>query len=145
MGAHISIPLYQRSIPQRYRLVAQRCCSCGGIQFPPKGVCGHCSRSFDFEEVALSGRGTVYAFTTIHPAGAPPEFATQSAMRGEYPVAIIALEEGPRLAAQLTNVEKARIGMRVEAVLRRIYVDEGVIRYGLKFQPLSRDAQAIAV
>jgi uncharacterized OB-fold protein len=141
MGAHISIPMYQRTIPQRYRLVAQRCRSCGSIQFPPKGVCGHCSRSFEFDDVTLGGRGTVDAITLIHPAGAPPEFATQSAMRGRYAVAIITLEEGPKIAAQLTNATHVRIGMPVEAVFRRIYVDEGVIRYGLKFRPLNRDVQ----
>ena len=142
MGAHISVPMYQRSIPQRYRLVAQRCCKCGGIQFPPEGVCGRCSESTDFEDVALSGEGTVYAFTVIHPAGAPPEFATQSAMRGEYPVAIIALREGPRIAAQLTYASPVRIGMKVRAVFRRIYVDEHVVRYGLKFQALDHDARS---
>lgn len=65
MGAHISIPMYQRSVSQRYRLVGHKCKHCGRVNFPPKAVCKYCLKGSEFEEVVLSGRGTVYSYTVI--------------------------------------------------------------------------------
>lgn len=138
MSAHISIPMYQRSVTQRYRLVGLKCKECGEINFPPKGVCYKCRKGTEFEEMELSGAGEVYAYTVIAGAGAPPEFATQAQAKGSYPVAIIQLQEGPRVIAQLVDIEKdqIKVGMRVKAVFRRIYEEENVIRYGFKFRPV---------
>ncbi|MDN5348518.1 MAG: uncharacterized protein PWP65_2083 [Clostridia bacterium] len=138
MGAHISVPMYQRSLPQRYRLVGLKCQKCGKINFPPKGTCKYCRASTEFIEVPLSGKGYVYTYTIIAGGGAPPEFTDQALIQGSYPVAIIQLEEGPRIMAQLVEVEREeiKIGLPVEAVFRRIYEEEGVIRYGYKFRPV---------
>lgn len=136
MGAHISIPMYQRAIPQRYRLVGSKCRRCGKINFPPKAACTCCGELGDFEEVQLSGKGKVYSYTVIAGAGAPPEFAAEAAVKGAYPVALVELAEGPRIVAQLvdTLLEEITIGMPVEVVLRKIYTEEGVVRYGYKFR-----------
>lgn len=52
------------------------------------------------------------------------------------------LEEGPRIVAQLVdcNLEMLKIGVPVELVFRKIYEDEGVVRYGFKFRciPLAK-------
>lgn len=137
MTAHISIPMYSRSTAQRYRLVGLKCAKCGKINFPPKAVCKYCRDSSTFEDVQLSGKGKVYTFTIVAGPGAPPEFRDQAAVQGEYPVAVVELAEGPRISAQLIDCkpENVRIGMEVEATVRRIYVEEGVIRYGFKFRP----------
>ncbi len=138
MTAHISVPLYQRAIKQRYRLVGYRCRECGKINFPPKGVCKYCRESSNFEEVKLSGRGKVYSYTVLAASGAPPEFAEEALIKDAYPVALVELEEGPRIIAQLVDIphDGVRIGLEVEAVIRRIYVEEEVIRYGYKFRPV---------
>lgn len=137
MGAHISIPMYRRTVPRRYRLVGQKCLNCGRINFPPKAVCRYCLTGTEFADVPLSGRGTVYSYTIIAGGGAPPEFADLARCRGSYPVALVELEEGPRIIAQLveTTPQNIYIGMPVEAVFRRIYEEEGVVRYGYKFRP----------
>lgn len=137
MGAHISIPMYRRSVPQRYRLIGWKCKSCGEINFPPKAVCRHCLKGTEFEEVQLSGRGRVYAFSTLEGAGAPPEFAEEAQIKDNYSVVLVELEEGPRIIAQMVEEPEGgpAIGMPVEAVIRRIYVEEDVIRYGYKFRP----------
>lgn len=51
---------------------------------------------------------------------------------------LVDLEEGLQIIAQLVNPpeEGIRIGMKVEAVFRRIYEEEGVVRYGFKFRPV---------
>ncbi|HUH06280.1 MAG TPA: OB-fold domain-containing protein [Egibacteraceae bacterium] len=133
MGAHVSVPMYHRTLPQRLRLEAQRCSACGQVQFPPRAACEAC-RAADSEVLALSGRGTVHAWTFITAAGAPPEFSDQAAQAGGYYVAIVELEEGPRITAQLTDLTEApAVGDRVTAVVRKLYREEGVQRYGFKF------------
>ncbi|HMN14498.1 MAG TPA: OB-fold domain-containing protein, partial [Bellilinea sp.] len=77
----------------------------------------------------------VYSFTTI--TDAPAGFEAQA----PYTVALVKLEEGPVLTAQLTDVseEEVKIGMPVEMVTRKIKDDgdkRGVILYGYKFRPV---------
>ncbi len=140
--AHVSVPMYWRTIPQRYRLVGLRCKACGKVNFPPKGVCKYCNASSEFTEVRLSGKGKVHTFTLIGAGGAPPEFAEQEKAGGVYPVTIVELEEGPKVIGQMADVnpKDVTIGMPVRAELRRIYEEEGVVRYGFKFVPLEGGA-----
>ncbi|MGD1997258.1 MAG: OB-fold domain-containing protein, partial [Anaerolineae bacterium] len=53
---------------------------------------------------------------------------------------LVRLEEGPLVAAQLTDVkaDQVEIGMPVEMVTRRLRAEgeEGIISYGYKFRPL---------
>ena len=135
--AHVSVPMYWRTIPQRYRMVGQKCKKCGGINFPPKGVCKHCNSSSEFDDIRLSGRGTVHTFVLIGAGGAPPEFAEQEKAGGTYPVAIVELEEGPKVIGQIADVDpkEVRMDMPVTTELRKVYSEEGVIRYGFKFVP----------
>lgn len=139
MGAYLSIPSYLESIQERYRLLGSRCSECGELLFPPKPSCIRCgSRSFTREP--LSGKGEVYARTVISRGSAPTEFRRQQDLVGEYSVCIIQLEEGPRIIAQLTDCDpnEVELGVQVECVLRRIYRQEGVVRYGYKFRPRTR-------
>ena len=54
-----------------YRLLVQRCKTCGGFQFGPEWICHHC-RSDDLEWHECQGQGKVYAFERVwhpvHPA-----------------------------------------------------------------------------
>jgi uncharacterized OB-fold protein len=81
----------------------------------------------------FSGVGEVFSYTTIYdpPAG----FEAQA----PYMVALIKLEEGPMVTAQLTDVDfrDVSIGMSVEMVTRKLRTvgDEGIIIYGYKFRP----------
>jgi uncharacterized OB-fold protein len=56
-----------------------------------------------------------------------------------YTVALVKLEEGPMITAQLTDVDnsKVSIGMPVEMVTRRLRSDgeRGMLVYGYKFRP----------
>lgn len=135
--AHVSVPMYWRTLPQRYKMVAQKCKNCGKVSFPPKGVCKRCNASSDFEEVRLSGKGKVHTFALIGAGGAPPEFAEQERAGGTYPVAIVELDEGPKVIGQMAEVtpKEVAIDMPVSTELRKVYSEEGVIRYGFKFVP----------
>jgi uncharacterized OB-fold protein len=85
----------------------------------------------------LSGKGRIYCFTVISRGGSPPEFSLQQNLVGAYPVAVVELSEGPRIVAQMTDckAEELRIGLEVESAFRRIYEDDSMIRYGIKFRP----------
>jgi len=77
--------------------------------------------------------GEVFSYTTIYDAPAGYEH------NAPYTVALVKLDEGPVLTAQLTDVdrEEVYIGMPVEMVTRKLRTDgeEGVIIYGYKFRP----------
>jgi len=127
-----------RTIPQRYRLVAARCKECGTINFPPRRICIGCNKPTEFEEVKLSGRGKIYSYTVIARGATVYEQADEALVGGSFAVALVELEEGVRVIAQLTDCDpyKVEVGMEVEAVLRRVYEQDGIIRYGLKFRPV---------
>ena len=56
-----------------------------------------------------------------------------------YVVALVKLEEGPLVTAQITDIasNQVEIGMAVEMVTRKLIVDgeDGFIIYGYKFRP----------
>ena len=89
----------------------------------------------------MSGRGTVYSYTTV--LDPPAGFEAYA----PYPVALVKLDEGPMVTAQLTDLDPddVRIGMPVEMVTRKLSEqgDEGVILYGYKFRP-RWERQAVA-
>ena len=93
---------------RRDELLIQRCSSCGTLRHPPRPACANC-RSFEWETVVASGRGTVYSYVVNH----YPQVAAF-----DYPlvVALIELEEGTRLVANVAGIEpeEMAIGMPVQ-------------------------------
>lgn len=81
----------------------------------------------------FSGRGEVYSHTTVYQA---PSGHTEYV---PYPVAIVRLEEGPLVTAQLTDIgdRPVEIGTPVEMVTRKLGADgeRGMLVYGYKFRP----------
>lgn len=112
-------PRYHREVPQRYRLEADKCKQCGHISFPPRLVCSKC-KSKIFETVQLSREGKILTFTIIRVG--PDKFSKET----PYVVAIIELNDGVRLTAQVTDcdVNKVEIGAKVKLIFRKIQ-DEG--------------------
>jgi uncharacterized OB-fold protein len=127
----MEIPRHWRLKQQRYSLVGEVCPHCDHKIFPPRDVCPNCGDEAK-TLYTFSGKGEVYSFTTIYEA--PTGFDANT----PYTVALIKLEEGPMLTAQLTDLgdEPVEIGMPVEMVTRRMRNDgdeRGVIVYGYKF------------
>jgi uncharacterized protein len=126
------IPKHWRLQSQRYRMVGEVCDNCGEKLFPPRDVCPECSKPA-CTPYTFSGRGQVYSYSTIYQA---PEGFEEFV---PYTVALVKLDEGPMITAQLTDVEAAevRIGMPVEMVTRRMLEEgeDGLIIYGYKFRP----------
>lgn len=90
---------------RRNQLLVQRCADCEHCQLYPRRYCLNCgSGSLDWKVAA--GTGTVYSSTTVW-LETSPEFEPP------YVVALVELDEGPRL---LTNIvgETCAVGDRVE-------------------------------
>ncbi|MFH1285357.1 MAG: Zn-ribbon domain-containing OB-fold protein [Candidatus Micrarchaeota archaeon] len=128
----MSLPLMWRKIPERYLLVGSKCETCKGHYFPIRNVCPKCRRKGKIVPFQFSGKGKVYSYTLIT---APPAGFELDA---PYILAIIDLEEGARVTAQVVDCEEkdVKIGAPVESVFRKIQEDgnEGLIHYGFKFK-----------
>jgi uncharacterized OB-fold protein len=123
---------YWREIPQRYRLEAAKCKSCGRLFFPPRVVCPECG-SRAFETTMLAGAGRLLTYTIIR---VPPQpFEDQA----PYAVGIAEMDDGVKLTAQVVDCDFSdlKVGLRVALEFRRVYEEgeAGVIYYGYKFVP----------
>ena len=100
----------------RHELHLQRCDACDRFWFPPANHCQHCwSDRFSWQP--LSGRAEVYSFTVFRRAYSP-ELADQL----PYVVAVVELEEGPRMVTNVVGCEPdaVRVGMPVEVTFTDI-------------------------
>jgi hydroxymethylglutaryl-CoA synthase len=132
-GAAVSAAQWRETLPARLRFEGQRCAACGHVQFPPRASCKACN-SRQLSPAVLRGAGAIHSIATIGPGSAPAEFAEQQRRMGTYDVAILQLEEGPRIAAQVADAlpGELHIGDPVRLVVRRLYVQDGAPRYGFK-------------
>lgn len=130
----MEISRHWRLRKQRYSLVGEVCPHCEAKLFPPRDVCPECGKEAK-TAFAFSGRGEVYSYTTIYDAPAGFEEAAP------YTVALVKLEEGPMVTAQLTDLgdQPVEIGTPVEMVTRKLRQDgdeRGLLVYGYKFRPV---------
>jgi uncharacterized OB-fold protein len=91
------------------KLVIRRCSSCSAFHFMPRHLCPHCW-STDLEWVQASGKGTVHSYSIIRRA--PMQSYSP---RVPYVVALIDLDEGPRMFANIVGegALEAQVGSRV--------------------------------
>ena len=128
----MDVPRHWRLQTQRYGLIGEECPDCKHKIFPPRDVCPECGSPAHAPYV-FSGKGEVYSFSHVYQATASHE------EQAPYTVAMIKLEEGPLVTAQLTDVnrDEIEIGMPVEMVTRALQSngERGMIVYGYKFRP----------
>ena len=103
------------------RLMLPWCRTCGAPHFYPRVCCPHCF-GWDLEWRAASGRGTVHTFVINHKPARGFE------AKVPYVIAVIALEEGPRMLSNLVMAEtptpeNVRIGMAVEVLFDLVAPD----------------------
>ena len=94
---------------REHRLSIPKCNECGKYHFYPRELCPHC-HSDNLTWTDVSGKGEVYSYTIARkPAG--PVFAADV----PYVIAMIALDEGPRMLTNIItkDVDSVRIGDRV--------------------------------
>ena len=116
---------------RRHELRFQQCRDCGHVRWPPSDFCPRCHAAASNWMIS-KGTGRIYTFAVYHVAF-HPGFAADL----PYTVAVVALDEGPRL---LTNIvgcrpEAVRCDMAVAVVWEDI--DEGISLP--KFSPVKED------
>lgn len=101
---------------QEHRLQVQRCESCGQLRYPPAGRCALCL-SADWSWREISGRGELLSYIVVH-----QRYNAAWAERVPYNVALVQLDEGPRMFSNVLPLDRAdlEVGMR----LRVAYDDE---------------------
>ena len=133
----MEITSHWRIKKQRYALVGEVCPHCSAKIFPPRDICPECGDEAK-DHYQFSGRGEVYSYTTLYDA--PAGYEEQA----PYTVAMVHLEEGPLVTAQLTDIDvkEPEVGMPVEMVTRKLGSegDRGILIYGYKFRPVLETA-----
>ena len=129
-GAYISGQQYDETLESRLSLVAQ---NHHGIIWP--------QRQMDSEGENITGSfsrikpyGTVISWTKLSSAGAPSEFAIRAPILGGISTVLLETNDGPNGVFLLVDDQDITpsIGDSVEIVVRMLYAQEGIIRYGTK-------------
>lgn len=117
----LSRPFFEGA--RRGVLRIQHCPGCGAYQMPGRLACDECM-SGELEWVEASGRGTVFSFVVMHqqyhPAFEPP-----------YNVALVELEEGPRLVTSIVGIanDDIRVRMPVEVEFEDVSEEVSMPRF----------------
>jgi uncharacterized OB-fold protein len=113
---------------KRGRICMQRCKDCGHVRYPISHVCPQCL-SYRFEWAGLSGRGVVFSYVVFHQLYHP-------AFKDDIPynVAMIQLEEGPRMYSNIVGVDNdaVKVGDKVQAVFDPVTPEVTIPRFRLR-------------
>lgn len=119
-----------------HTLVGSRCISCGKVYYPARPMCPACF-GHDMEAIQFSGKGKLSAFSVIYIALTTMIQAGHD-RKNPYCTAVVQLEEGPKICAQLVGVDVAhpetiKVGTPVTATFLERGEGEAVKTY-LGFQ-----------
>jgi uncharacterized protein len=120
-----------RAGAERGELLLTNCADCGRYSFYPRARCPYCL-SAATRLVPASGRGTIHAFTVVHRAPTR-EFSDDV----PYTLAMVELEEGPRMLARVLPGSELRVDQAV--AVKFVETPAGVLPY---FQVDSEGANA---
>jgi uncharacterized OB-fold protein len=106
---------------KEHKLMLPKCDDCGKAHFYPRVICPHC-HSRNISWMQASGKGKLYSFEIAYRS-------LNRAFKVELPVvlAMVELEEGPRLMSNLINIEPdpavIKCDMPVEVVFEKLTDD----------------------
>ena len=110
---------------KQHRLMTPRCEDCKHHWFPPSHLCPHCG-SDRSQWAEVSGRGRIYSFVIYHRVY-HPGFADEI----PYAVAVIELEEGPRMISNVAGIapDKLACDMKVLVSFEDITQDATIPKF----------------
>lgn len=107
-----------------HQLQIQRCLACGEPRFYPSLACHTCGH-LAAEWFRVTGSGTVYSYTVVRRAG-----IGNFASRMPYTIALVALDEGPVMMANIMTADLGDVdaddpaaGVSIGAKVRLSYED----------------------
>lgn len=113
---------------KRHELMLPKCKACGQLHFFPRPFCPHCF-SWDLEWVRCSGKGKLYSFLINHrPA---PGFEEET----PYVIAVVELDEGPRMLSNLIDIEPTPEAVQVDMPVEILFQDVNEETTMFKFRP----------
>tara|TARA_B100000459_G_C8596578_1_gene210015 strand:- start:2229 stop:3074 length:846 start_codon:yes stop_codon:yes gene_type:complete len=133
-GAYVSKSQYLEGARARLSLSSQKLGD--GLIWPPRQLDSSGQR-IPTESHSLTGVASIESWTKLSAAGAPSEFSLRAPILGGVQTLLVRFEQGPRgVFLVCDDVDYSpQIGDVVEFSVRRIYGQEGIIRYGLKALP----------
>ena len=90
----------------------QRCDDCDHVYFPPRPFCPACA-SRSVSVFAASGRGRLDSYVISH--------RPHKAMEAPYAIALVALEEGPRLMSNIVECEQTPEALQLDMPLEVVF------------------------
>jgi uncharacterized OB-fold protein len=106
---------------QEHKLMLPKCEDCGKPFFYPRVLCPHC-QSWRITWIQASGKGKLYSFEIAH-----QQLNRRFKIPTPYILAMIELEEGPRMMSNLVNIEAnpqvIQCDMPVEVVFEKLTDD----------------------
>jgi uncharacterized OB-fold protein len=106
----------------------QRCVHCVEVYFPPRPMCPKCW-STDVEWETVSGRGTLHSYViNYRPA---PGFAEDA----PYAIALVQLDEGPRLMSNIVDIDNVPEKLVLDMPLEVTFEQRGEITIP-QFRPI---------
>ena len=129
-GAYVSRAQYDEAASSRLQLHGQT--NEQGVVWPPRF--SHVVDGHSTSGMRLQRCGKVMTWTTLSAAGAPSEFSLRAPVLGGVSTVLLELDDGPNGVFLMVDDEESIIEMdaRMELVFRRLYAQEGFVRYGLK-------------
>jgi uncharacterized OB-fold protein len=108
------------------RLMLMRCQNCGEYRYPSRDRCDRCW-STDTEWVQASGRATLHSWVIFHQLY-HPGFAD----RIPYNVAVVELEEGPRITTNIIGCDNESLdaGMALNVVFDTVGDGVAIPKFG---------------
>jgi uncharacterized OB-fold protein len=123
---------------REHRLLMPRCDECKQFWFPPSLLCPHCGSDHNgWQEV--SGSGRVFSYVVVHRVY-HPGFAEDV----PYVVAVIELDEGPRMISNVTGIapDKVACDLRVRIVFEDIAGEMTLPKFAVVGGHAGRPAQS---
>ena len=126
-GAFVSEHSYFLGVDNRIGLLSQKVGE--GYVWPPRE-----SIKSTEGDTRISKSGIIESWTKLSAGGAPSEFSIRAPLLGSISTVFLRLKEGPCGVFLVADDEKTelKIGEEVNLVVRKIYAQEGLTRYGLK-------------
>jgi len=129
-GAYVSAQQYSESLESRLSLVAQN----HNILIWPQRQMDADGTIIGSSNIRMKPTGIVTSWTRLTAAGAPSEFSLRAPILDGIATIMVETTDGPNGVFLLVDDDskQPKIGASVELVVRRLYAQEGTIRYGLK-------------